>query len=169
MSKVTDEQILALHLQVEAKKITIKKGCEQLNIARGTFYNRLATIQKLNKALNNIEQNIQETLPLTIEKLDKEANDLLNELIEYKNATKGTKDYLPNLDRLIRFLPTYRRALQKAGDIYIDKIDMRTLVLNTLPQDVQKRFAGEFLKELHKRITEEGRCPFEWICKKWKR
>lgn len=126
MTKISDAEILNTEMQIVAGNVTITAACEGLGITRTTYYRRLKTLKaKQEKAVVTIEN-----VAITIERLDKAAQDILNKLEGMLKTGTGydseKHDALDVIKTTVGLITNYRAALQKATFM----IDNRTTTIN---------------------------------------
>ena len=157
--KVSNEQILALSLQVEAGKITITQGCKQLHITRKTYYDRMAKIEEEQRKLNITIQRIETDLPLTIMEIQNRFQKILKHLDTHKKGA-CLEDSLAIIDREIKLLVPIFTALNRVPNIHLHK----TMVFNNLSEEQQEDIANQILKgvveEYMQALPEARMCPF---------
>jgi ElaB/YqjD/DUF883 family membrane-anchored ribosome-binding protein len=140
MPKLSDREILAIRARVEAGE-TVTAACREAGISTVTYY---ARTKKLDDALTdarNTLTEISDTVPLTIQRLDHEANVLLDELNSMKDGWESDKhDKLDVIREIIKLLSSYRRALQTAT------LALSQTTINVCPSDEQwEHMWGQFI------------------------
>ena len=150
MSKVTDAQILALKLQVEAGQTTVTKGCQALGITRQYYYK----IQRKHKMVDISLQSLDNSLPLTLLELEGKAKRLLETL---EKLERDPKKSISSIALQIRLLVPLINSLRKGAEIHLHKHE--EVHFHELPQDAKDRLSREVLSEFLKELKENKRCP----------
>jgi septal ring factor EnvC (AmiA/AmiB activator) len=119
MSKITDDQIRAIHLRQQTGEETARDACKRLHISENTYYKRLRHIRKKIKEGKESLEEVEDTLPLTIQQLDQEAERIVQELKSIQRDKLELNEHLAVIDREIRMITQYRAALSSAKT-YID-------------------------------------------------
>lgn len=160
MTKVTDGQIRAASIDIDSpnKNVTITSECKRLGISRATYYRRLESLDKTIQKSETSRQNVTVQLPMTIEKLDNEANDLLEALKVMKtNGGYDTDrhDALDVIKETVRLVTGYRKALQSA-QLYIDNRQQSVIVEGDV-EKIRAEVALDLIERLQPQLCDKCR------------
>jgi len=147
MTRVTDEQLIAKKIEVDAGNLTVLTACKQLNISKPTYYSRLAKIQDKVMKAKETSDKLNQTLPLTVERLDKEAKELLDRLktmFSDGGYDPERHDKLDVLKEIRQTITSYRSALQTA----VNYFDNRSVNVDNITVEVRETLMEEDAKQL---------------------
>jgi hypothetical protein len=133
--KVTDEQILILKTRIDNDDVTVTQGCKELKIAPVTYYRRLSNLSERSEKAAEIERNVTNMLPITIQTVQSELNSIITELKAMRG--KDTREQLSIMDRKINALDKLNNTL-KTTQILVDNRTVNVEIRNQVENDVVK-------------------------------
>lgn len=121
MVKATDAQILSIRALSRTGKSTIAKECRKIGISPSGYHKRLIILEEQVDNVDRTTQIIQNNLPITLERLDTEANNLLEELkiMRYKGVGYDSErhDKLDVIREMAKLVTGYYDFINKMVEV----------------------------------------------------
>jgi len=153
MSKVTDAQIIEMKMKSDSG-VTVRDTCAEMGISTQTFYRRY---RELAEGLDEHKEKLQvmnESITITIKKLDETANKILDELETMLKTGSGydigKHDALDVIKTTVGLITNYRSALQKAT--FMIDARQQTININDVPPEVMDSIRLEMVNEVINRF-----------------
>ena len=148
-NKVTDTQILAIKMNSENGGV-ICDDCDSLGISTQTFYRRYKQLQNGLEIHQDKLQALDDNVTITIERLDRAAQDILDKLETMLKTGKGydldKHDALDVIKTTVGLITNYRAALQKAT--FMIDARQQTVNINDVPPEVLDEIRLSIIREV---------------------
>ena len=148
-NKVTDAQIIEMKMKSDSG-VTISDICDEHGITRQTFYRRYRELEAGITEHKDKLQRMDESVTITIERLDQAAQDILNELESMLKTGKGydmdKHDALDVIKTTVGLITNYRSALQKATFMIDNR--QQSITINNVPPEVMDEIRLAIVNEV---------------------